>query len=132
MNLLADTHAAIWFLWAPERLSQQASEAFDHAAERGDRIGLSTITLCETVYLGERGRIRADALPLLVDALQAQDGPFQEVVVDTAVAAAMQGDPCKRIPEMPDRIIAASAIAHNLRLVTKDRVIRAAGIPVVW
>jgi predicted nucleic acid-binding protein len=36
------------------------------------------------------------------------------------------------VPDMPDRIIAATALALDLPLVTRDGKIRAAGIRTIW
>ena len=46
-------------------------------------MGLSSITLCEVIYLGEKERIRGDAFELIVDAIRAADGPFEEVSLDS-------------------------------------------------
>jgi len=36
------------------------------------------------------------------------------------------------VPDLPDRIIAATALSHNLPLVTADHKIRASRIPTIW
>ncbi len=132
VKAVADTHAALWFLWSPERLSANATRCFADSMEAGIRVGISAITLCEVVYLVERNRIDTDAHTMLLDAIQAQDGPFAELPVTSSVAAAMREGPCRAIPDMPDRIIAATAAAYQVPLITKDHVISKSGLSVVW
>jgi PIN domain nuclease of toxin-antitoxin system len=61
LRAIADTHAAIWYLYDDPRLSTVAGNVIDAAVDRGDAIGLSAITLVEIVYLSEKERIPADA-----------------------------------------------------------------------
>jgi predicted nucleic acid-binding protein len=68
----------------------------------------------------------------MLDVVGADDSPFQVLPVDLSIAAALTSEICQRIPEMPDRIIAASALVFGVPLVTKDRVIHDSGLPVVW
>jgi len=59
---VADTHTAIWYLFADPRLSKTASAFIDDTITVGDHIGVSAISLAEMVYLVEKGRIPASAL----------------------------------------------------------------------
>jgi PIN domain nuclease of toxin-antitoxin system len=43
LRAIADTHAAIWYLFGDSRLSAPARAAFEDAAESGDDIGVSTL-----------------------------------------------------------------------------------------
>jgi predicted nucleic acid-binding protein len=58
--------------------------------------------------------------------------------LDTAVAEAVRTIPRDIVPDMPDRIIAATAVRLNAELVTRDRrlhsagALRTAGIHIVW
>ena len=52
--------------------------------------------------------------------------------IDRDVALAVERIPRDVVPDMPDRIIAATALTHNLPLVTADRKIRASRIPTIW
>jgi len=117
MTCVAGTHAAIWYLWAPEELSAAATRTFDEALGEGIPIGISAIAICEIVYLAERGRIRTDAFDRMLDAVRAGDSPFQVLQVDLSVAIALANEECRRIPKMPDRIIAATAQVANVPLV---------------
>jgi predicted nucleic acid-binding protein len=52
--------------------------------------------------------------------------------VDAGVADALPKIPRDVVPDMPDRIIAATALHLGLPLVTRDRRIQAAGIQTIW
>ena len=52
--------------------------------------------------------------------------------LDLGVADSIRGIPRDLVPDMPDRIIAATALHLNLPLVTRDQRIRSAGIGTIW
>ena len=52
--------------------------------------------------------------------------------LDFDVAIALQQIPSIAVPDMPDRINAATALHLNLPLVTRDRKIQAASISTIW
>lgn len=54
---VADTHTVLWHLAADPRPSAGARALVEAAAERGNRVGISTITFAEVVYLVEKKRI---------------------------------------------------------------------------
>jgi PIN domain nuclease of toxin-antitoxin system len=75
---VADTHAALWYLFADSRLSDTARAAFDQAANARHKIALSVISLAEVVYLVEKGRLPASAYADLQEALRDPDHVLQE------------------------------------------------------
>jgi PIN domain nuclease of toxin-antitoxin system len=52
--------------------------------------------------------------------------------VDASVADALPNIPRDVVPDMPDRIIAATALHLGFPLVTRDRRLQAAGIQTIW
>jgi PIN domain nuclease of toxin-antitoxin system len=58
---VADTHAALWYLFGDPRLSVPAKSAFEAAASSRHKIVLSAISLAEVVYLVEKTRLPASA-----------------------------------------------------------------------
>jgi PIN domain len=54
-DILADTHAILWYLFDPTRLSAAALQALTDAEKSGGRIFISAITLVEVRYLVEKG-----------------------------------------------------------------------------
>lgn len=130
IDLILDTHILIWWLTDPGRLSRAAVAALRASAGRW---GLSAVSLVEMTYLTERGRIRADVLPRTLAELDASPTALHLLAVDRRVADALPAIPRPPVADMPDRIIAATAVAHGLPLVTADRKIQAvSGLTVVW
>ena len=132
IRAIADTHAVIWYLYDDPRLSPSARTAFEEASAEGELIGFSSITLIEIVYLVEKGRIKAKTLERLFDVLETRETGLVEIPVDRSVAKAMQGVLWSQVPDMPDRIIAATALAQGMPIISRDAKIRVVGIPTIW
>lgn len=130
--LVADTHAAVWYLLNDPRLSVAAGEAFDGASGANEPIFVSAISLVELTYLVEKGRVPAAALQKLRAALSDSRSAFVVANVDLAVADTIARVQRDSIPDLPDRVIAATALVLNLPLVSRDRKIRAADITTLW
>ncbi len=133
MSVVADTHTIIWYLRSPEKLSTNALTSLDNALNNGESIFISAISLVEMNYLVEKNRIPTSSLEQL---LQLIDDPLVKLVVvplDTPVAKAFTQIPRDIVPEMGDRIIAATSLYLGLPLVTKDHKIRnLSNIQTIW
>jgi PIN domain nuclease of toxin-antitoxin system len=132
MAVLLDTHAAIWYLSNSDKLSPVALNAIESAVNSAEDVFLSAISLVEVIYLTEKGKLPAAALGRLEDALGRSDSSIVVVPLDSAVATTPAKISRDAVPDMPDRIIAATAVHLNVPLVTRDRQIQAAGITTVW
>ena len=130
--VVADTHSAIWYLSGSDRLSSFARTAMNEATANGDPIYMSAITLVEVVYLVEKGRLPDAALMSLREAISNSHRAFALVAVDEAIAITLQEIDRDTIPDMPDRIIAATARYLGLPLVSRDHKIRAANLHTIW
>jgi PIN domain nuclease of toxin-antitoxin system len=124
----ADTHAAHWFLENDDRLTQTAAEVLD----RAQRILLPSISLVEITYLIEKGRIHAAVLPRLLSELDNPVTTLELAALDLGVVLALQDISRFDVPDLPDRVIAATALFHRVPLVTCDRKIRSCGIETIW
>ncbi len=133
-DLLADTHAIVWFLLEPSRLSSAADAALSNAIHSGQVIQVSAITLVELVYLTERGKLPLAAWTGLLAALHDPAISVALLPVDEAVAQAVERIPRSIVPDMPDRIIGATALIHGrLPLVTADRKLQAVPLlTIIW
>jgi PIN domain nuclease of toxin-antitoxin system len=131
-SVVADTHALLWSLLQPQKLSTNALAVFDQARRLGDPVYVASISLVETLYLEEKGKLQKGILARLKNALQGEDGGLVLVPLDSNVAEAIERIPRDAIPDMPDRIIAATALSLNLPLVTRDGKIKASGITTIW
>ena len=132
MTAVLDTHAAIWYLHPSSELSSAALQFVRRAGEGGEPVYVSVISLVETIYLVERGRLPVEALRRLEAGLKDPISGLLLQPVDEGVAQAVHRVPGDIVPEMPDRIIAATALRLGLPLITRDRRIAAAGIKTIW
>ena len=132
MNAIADTHALIWYLLNDPRLSTIARSAFTDAAAQGLYVGLPSISVVEIIYLTEKNRISQTALSLLQSQLKSKQTVLQVVPLDEAIAFRVQQIPRNLVPEMPDRIITATALQYNLPLLSRDHKIQATGLNILW
>ena len=129
---VADTHAALWYLFGDLRMSAAARSYIDGAAKAGGPIAVSTITLAEIVYLIEKNRLPASAFDALKQALVDPDHVLKEAPFTFEVAEAMRRVARSAVPDMPDRIVAATAIRYGVPVISRDRRIRAANLQTVW
>ena len=90
--LVVDTHAAVWYLLNSSRLSLAAQRAMDDAADAGDPVYLSAVSLVEIVYLVEKGRLPAVVIERLTAALSDPDAAFTIAPLDEQAAWAVRGD----------------------------------------
>lgn len=132
VRAVADTHAVVWYLYDDARLSPTARTWIEDAAAAGEQTALSSITLAEMVYLIEKGRIDAAALTRLMAELDAADAVLIEVPFDRHVAQAMGRVARAQVPDLPDRIIAATALHLGIPIISRDRKIQASGLTTVW
>jgi PIN domain nuclease of toxin-antitoxin system len=128
---VADTHAALWYLFGDARLSDSAKSAFDVAANSGHKIVLSVISLVEVVYLVEKNRLPASAYADLQRALRDPDHVLQEAPLTAEIIDAMRQVPRAEIPEMPDRIVAATAVYFGVPAISRDGRIRGSSVQTV-
>ncbi|HYL86576.1 MAG TPA: type II toxin-antitoxin system VapC family toxin [Candidatus Angelobacter sp.] len=132
MSAVLDTHAAVWYLLDSSKLSPPTYSLIDGAAAGGTPTYISSVSLGEVVYLVERGRIAADAFEKFVVELSRDNPAFTVVPLDSNIAVALRRISRNLVPDMPDRIIAATALHLGLPLVTRDRRLQSAGIQTVW
>ncbi len=131
-DIVADTHIAIWYFADATQFSKASDAAIDKA-EAGGAIYVSAITIVELIYLTEKGKIPPDVLDLLRDALDDATTAFRLIEVSREISDAVEKIPRLTVPEMPDRIIAATALHLNLPLITKDSKIRALqNVQTIW
>jgi len=67
-----------------------------------------------------------------MEMLRSPSGAYQLAPLDGPVADAVQQIPRDTIPDLPDRVIAATALALNAPLVSRDGKLRASQIQTIW
>lgn len=132
IRAVADTHTVIWYLYADGRLSANARNTIEQAATNGDQIAFSAITLVEIVYLVEKGRIQADTFARLLSAIRGQESVLRVVPLDEAVAGSLHLIARDQVPDMPDRIIGATALTFGVPVISRDRKIQLSNVRTIW
>jgi PIN domain nuclease of toxin-antitoxin system len=122
-----DTHALLWWMMEPSRLSRPARRATGEA----DRLGVPAIVFWEVALLARRKRIDLGMsnpawMREVLSLPRIEVLPMTAEIAIEAESLAMHGDPA-------DRFIVATARLHQCELVTKDSAIRRAGLATtVW
>lgn len=122
----------LWFLTADPRLSDTAREVINQAAQQQEQIALSSISLIEIAYLEEKGRIPHHSLATLLNLLDEPNPWIAEIPVDRTILAALAEVDRATVPDMPDRIIAATALHLSVPLVSRDHKIRTSQVQTIW
>jgi PIN domain nuclease of toxin-antitoxin system len=117
MKLLLDTHIWIWSHVAPERLGKVVTKAL-LAPE--NELWLSPISIWEFLLLAERQRLVVQGSPEAWLELAWSRTPLTEAPLNREVAVRSRS---VRVPHQDpaDRFIAATALVHELTLVTSDQ-----------
>ncbi len=132
ISAVADTHAAVWYLSGDARLSVTAAAIIDEAAQLGRKIAISSISLAELIYLVDKGRLDEKAYLDLRRALADARHVFLECLFTGDVVEAMRRVPRSEVPDMPDRMIAATAVFLGVPIISRDGRIRTSSIQSIW
>jgi PIN domain nuclease of toxin-antitoxin system len=127
--IVLDTHAWIWWVGAPDRLSEAARRRIELSAA----VGICAISCWEVAMLVAKGRLGLDrdVLEWLRQALRQPGTRLLPLRPEVAVAAARMNG---AVPSDPaDRMIVATAMFAGAALVTRDRALQAMdGLETVW
>lgn len=131
-DVVIDTNVVIWYFTLPALPSADAQSAVSEAFRSGT-IYVSAISLVELTYLAGKGRIPKDVLASLKKAVDEPSSAIHLVEVTLGVCFEVENIPRASIPDMPDRIIAATALHLDVPLVTSDDSVRNfAGLRTIW
>lgn len=130
--VVLDTHAAVWYLLDQQTLSHDANAAIEQAVAGGHPLYLSTISVVEVIYLVEKDRLPSRALERMERALDLPHAALVCVPLTVEICRTLGQIPRAAIPDMPDRIIAATALHLGLPLITRDRKIQASQVESIW
>jgi PIN domain nuclease of toxin-antitoxin system len=132
IRAVADTHAVIWYVFDDPRLSSTARSEMDTAAASGEQIAVSSISLLEMVYLVDKGRIATAVFDGVLQALDDPNPLLLEVFCNRSIAQAMRLVDRAHVPDLPDRIIAATAVHLGVPLISRDGKIRSSSVTTIW
>ena len=124
MKLLLDTHAALWFLSADDRLGEIARR---HMFDEDNRVLLSSAVVLEVSVKRSLGKL--DVPDDYLERLLGSGAQPLPITIDHAAAV-------ERLPwhhrDPFDRILVAQAGVEQATLVTRDEALAAYGVPVIW
>jgi PIN domain nuclease of toxin-antitoxin system len=119
--ILLDTHVLVWLAGARQRLSPTAREAIDGDRDRA----VSTASIQELAYLVARKRLNMNR-PLEAWVSDALNVHGIRAVAPTVSASLRAGslDPQRFHGDPIDRLLYATAVEHDARLVSADERLR--------
>jgi PIN domain nuclease of toxin-antitoxin system len=119
---LLDSHVLLWLLASPEEIGHSARRALDAAAE----VRFSAASVWELAIKAELGKVSLpDGLAASAVAAGLRELPVTAAHAEaTARVSLPHRDPF-------DRVLVAQAASERLTLLTADRVLLSAGLPVV-
>ncbi len=129
---VADTHTLVWYILDAPELSADARQTMLNAAANGDPVFVPSICLVELVYLIEKGRLPKVLLRRIRKTLANPNSELTVYYLTEKITETLELIPRASVPDMPDRIVAATALYLNLPLVTRDNKIRAANVTTIW
>jgi PIN domain nuclease of toxin-antitoxin system len=129
---IADTHTVIWYFDNDSRLSSTARKFIQQTADNGDVIGVSSISLVEIVYLIEKGKIASESFTRLAAGLNDSQSVLVEISLNLSIARTLTQVSAAQVPDMPDRIIAATAVNYRVPLISRDAKIQASSVQTIW
>ncbi|MEM9276904.1 MAG: PIN domain-containing protein [Cyanobacteria bacterium P01_F01_bin.143] len=132
IQAIADTHAIIWYLFADSRLSITARNSIEKIAKNGNKVGIASISLAEIVYLEEKNRIPENTLKILMNALDKTNSVLEEIPLERNVITTLAKVERAQIPDLPDRIIAATALHFKVPVISRDHKIKLSSINTIW
>jgi len=121
--ILLDTHVLVWLVTEPRQLSHRAASVI-RRARQDQGIGIASISLWELAWLFVRGRLRRSGT---VEAsvrrvVESAGVALRPITPEIAALGTQFPDDFPRDPA--DRLIAATARAGGLVLVTRDERLR--------
>ena len=130
---VADTQAMLWYLSGDRRLSSQARACFRRSRDGYEQILVPSIVLVEAVFILQRQRVASEVIGQLLALPDAADAGIAVYLLTAEIARECASFGPAVIPEMPDRIIAATARYLRLPLLTADPAIAQSElVTVLW
>jgi len=116
---VVDTQVLIWYFTGSKRLKPALREKIDETRARNGRLLVPTIVLAEALDIAEKGRVQFDFAEMYRVIREEQE--FEVVSLSPEIFNTVIQ--VQNIPELPDRIIVATARFYGAGILTKDRVI---------
>lgn len=132
-EFVTDAHPLIWHLTQDKRLSERCRQIFAQTDAGEMTIWIPVIVIVEMIFLVEKNRFPKTLIEQVYELLAPPTSNYRLYPLDVAVLHAVPQVDKETVPEMPDRIIAATALSLGLPLMSRDHRITALSvIDIVW
>ena len=129
MNFIADTHALLWWFTDSPKIGSNASEIFEKCEKGEHVIFVPSIVIAEALSIFDKKRISFN-FKALFKHISTSDN-FVIIALDYQVLQKMID--LQDIPELHDKIIAATAKYLNLPIITKDEILQnLVSVKTIW
>ncbi len=133
LSVVVDTHVLIWALLERSLLSAAAEFKFATAEASGAPVYVPAISFVELRYLVEKGKFPESVYAECLNKVNDPATALSPASLDLMTADSLSQIPRATVPDMPDRIIAATAFALGLPLISADTEIRKlTNLTVIW
>lgn len=128
MEILLDTHAALFAWIEPENLSTRARDLLE---DKANRILFSQVSLLEIAIKHRIGKLSLPETPAVYVASRVQWSGYDYLPLDDADIAAMADLPAPHRDPF-DWLLIATARRHRLPVMSRDAVFKEYPVQVVW
>jgi predicted nucleic acid-binding protein len=126
---VTDTHALLWYLTEDKSLGKKALKIFEKADKGEAEIIIPTTVLAEALFITEKHKVDIKFMDI-IEEIESSSNYF---IHSLDLEIIMKCHELKKIPELHDRIIVATSLLLEAKLITKDVIITDSKIvEVVW
>ena len=130
MRLLLDTHVWLWQALDADRISAPVSLAL---SDPGNELYLSVISVWEFLVLVRKERMVVDGSPMDWARQSLRRSPLHVLQLDLGTVMRSEDLPGLTLVDQADRFIMATALEHELTLMTTDaRILDYPEVPTLW
>jgi PIN domain nuclease of toxin-antitoxin system len=126
---VTDTHALLWYLTEDKRLGKKALKIFEKADKGEAEIIIPTTVLAEALFITEKHRVDIK----FMDIIKEIENSSNYFIHPLDMEVILKCHELKEIPELHDRVIVATSLLLDAKLITRDEIITDSKIvKVVW
>ncbi|MBU4038084.1 MAG: PIN domain-containing protein [Proteobacteria bacterium] len=124
-----DTHALLWYLTEDKRLGKKAFKIFEKADKGEAEIIIPTTVLAEALFITEKHKVDIK----FMDIIEEIENSSNYFIHSLDLEVILKCHELIKIPELHDRVIVATSLLLDAKLITKDEIITDSKIvEVVW
>lgn len=125
---ICDTHALIFYM--TNKLPEKLNSIFSDVENQKAVVYVPSIVIAETLHLIRRGKIDIDVKDMF-SRLEKSSNYFVIVPLDTAILKLLPE--IKKVSELHDKIIIATALLYKSVLITRDKeIVKSKHVETLW